>query len=124
MDEQEATKETENKSVASFQGKRNPLIDHPEFTDRITQYWTAASPTLYPDIAASPASASLGSVVYTDSVAYNLTVVNRGRAALSISSVTLQNGTTGYSILSWPSSVPVDSFGTVRIKFKPTLPAP
>lgn len=111
-----------NNAIASYQLKRNPLIDHPEFTDRITQYYTTAAPTLYPDIAASPASASLGSVVYTDSVVYNLTVVNRGRATLTISSVTLQNATTGYSILSWPSTVPVDSFGTVRVKFKPTLP--
>ncbi len=111
-----------NNSIASYQLKRNPLIDHPEFTDRITQYYTSATPTLFPDIAASPASASLGSVVYTDSVIYNLTVVNRGRAALNISSVTLQNASTGYSILSWPSIVPVDSFGTVRVKFKPTLP--
>ncbi len=118
-----SAKETaRNNAVASYQLKRNPLIDHPEFTDRITQYWTTAAPTLYPDIAASRASASLGSVVYTDSVVYNLTVVNRGRATLNISSVTLQNGTTGYSILSYPSSVPPDSFGTVRIKFKPTLP--
>ncbi len=111
-----------NNAIASYQLKRNPLIDHPEFTDRITQYYTTAAPTLYPDIAASPASASLGSISYTDSITYNLTVVNRGRATLNISSVTLQNGTTGYSILSYPSTIPVDSFGTVRVKFKPTLP--
>lgn len=111
-----------NNSIASYQGKRNPLIDHPEFTDRITHYYTSSVPTFYPDIVASPANALLGSVVYTDSVEYNLIVVNRGRATLNISSVTLQNATTGYSILSFLSMVPVDSFGIVKVKFKPTLP--
>lgn len=111
-----------NNAIASYQLKRNPLIDHPEFTDRITQYYTATAPTLYPDIAASPVSANLGSISYMDSLVYSLTIVNRGRAVLNITSVTRQNATTGYSILSYPSSVPVDSFGTVRIKFKPTLP--
>jgi len=111
-----------NNAIASYQGKRNPLIDHPEFLDRITYFYTSTTPTLYPDIVASPTSASLGSVVYYDSVEYNLTVVNRGRGTLNISSVTLQNGTTGYSMLSFPSTVPADSFGIVKVKFKPTLP--
>ncbi|MEO8168868.1 MAG: endonuclease, partial [bacterium] len=84
-----ANETSRNNSVASFQGKRNPLIDHPEFTDRITQYYTPTAPTLSPGIVPSPPTASLGSVVYTDSVTYNLIVVNRGRAALTISSVTL-----------------------------------
>ncbi len=118
-----STKERQrNNGVATYQGKRNPLIDHPEFTDRITQYYTSTAPTLYPDVAASPASASLGSVVYTDSVTFKLAIVNKGRATLTISSVTLQNGTTGYSIVSFPASIPADTFGIVNVKFKPTLP--
>jgi endonuclease I len=111
-----------NSAIASYQGKRNPLIDHPEFLDRISYFYTSTAPVLYPDIVVSPTNASLGSVVYYDSVEYNLTMVNRGRGALSISSVTLQNGTTGYSILSFPATVPADSFGIVKVKFKPTLP--
>lgn len=120
-----STKETlRNNAIAlaANQNKRNPLIDHPEFTDRITAFYTTSAPTLYADIVASPATASLGSVSYLDSVVYKLMIVNRGRATLTISSVTLQSGTTGYSILSYPTSIPADTFGTVSVKFKPTLP--
>jgi endonuclease I len=119
-----STKEiNRNNAIAlpTNQNKRNPFIDHPEFADRITQLYTTAAPTLYSDIAVSPSTASFGSVAFNDSSEFNVIVTNRGRAALTISSVTLQNGSAAFTIVSSPSSVPVDSFAIVKVKLKPSV---
>ncbi len=108
-----------NNAIASFQGKRSPFIDHPEFMERITALYTSAAPVLYSAIAVSPQSNGFGSVGVGDSLTASLVIVNRGRNTLNISSVTLQSPSTIFSVISSPGSVPVDTFGIVRVKFKP-----
>ncbi len=117
-----STKEiNRNNAIAlpTNQNRRNPFIDHPEFTDRITQLYTTTAPTLYPNIVVSPTTVAFGNVALGDSSEFSMPIVNRGRNTLSISSVALQNASTVYSILSSPTSIPVDTFGVVRMKFKP-----
>ncbi|MEO8166951.1 MAG: endonuclease [bacterium] len=111
-----------NNAIATYQGKRNPLIDHPEFIDRITYFRVSTAPTLQPDIVASPVSVQFSSVAFGDSSEWKLTIVNRGRAQLSISSIALQSSSASFALLDAPTQVPVDSFRQVRIKFKPDQP--
>ncbi len=111
-----------NDAVATYQGKRNPLIDHPEFVDRITYFRTSTAPTLQPDIVASPVSVQFSSVASGDSSEWRLVIVNRGRTQLAISSVALQNQSPAFTLLDSSTQVPVDSFRQVRIKFKPDQP--
>lgn len=108
-----------NNAVATYQGKRNPLIDHPEFIDRITYFRTPTAPTLQPDILVSPAVVQFPSVAFGDSSEWRLTIVNRGRSQLAISSVGLQNPSASFLLLDSPTQVSTDSFTQVRLKFKP-----
>ncbi len=111
-----------NNAIATYQGKRNPLIDHPEFIDRITYFRISTAPTLQPDILVSPASVQFSSVAFGDSSEWRVTIVNRGRTQLAISSVGLQNPSAVFVVLNSPTQVPVDSFMQVRVKFKPDQP--
>jgi endonuclease I len=111
-----------NNAIAVYQGKRNPLVDHPEFIDRISYFRTTVPPTLQPDILASPANMLLKPTAFGDSSDFRLTIVNRGRASLSVSSIALQTPAAAFRILDVPVNVPVDTFWTVRLRFKPDAP--
>lgn len=117
-----SAKETQrNNRVATYQGKRNPLIDHPEFLDRISSFRSSVVPTLYPDIHASSNNISFGTVAVGDSVEWALIVLNNGRAGLSISGLSLQSPSSNFRIVNTPTVVPVDSFASVRIRFIPAV---
>jgi deoxyribonuclease-1 len=108
-----------NNAIATFQGKRNPLIDHPEFIDRITYLRTTALPPQNPDIVVSPSSIDFGTVAVGDSVEWNLLLMNNGLVTLTLSSITLQSPSSSFQVVSYNTSVGVDSFQLVRIRFKP-----
>jgi hypothetical protein len=108
-----------NNAIAVYQGKRNPLVDHPEFIDRISYFRSTVLPTLQPDVLASPLTIQFMPVAFGDSSEFRLTVVNRGRAPLLLSSVALQSPSTSFRIIDVPLSVPADSFWTIRMRFKP-----
>ena len=111
-----------NNAIASFQGKRNPLIDHPEFIDRITYFRPHSPPQVNPDISVSPMALDFGTVAVGDSSEWNLTIVNSGLAPLTIFSVSFQTPTTIFQIVDTAASVPIDSFVQVRVRFKPDQP--
>ncbi|GEM_PF-465325 len=115
-----AKESNRNTAIANYQGKRNPLVDHPEFIDRIATFRSSTPPTLYPEIATSPAQISFGTIAAGDSVEWIYTVINTGRASLSVSSFALQTPSTIFKIIDLPGTVPIDSFKQVRIRFVPT----
>ena len=108
-----------NNAVATYQGKRNPLIDHPEFADRITYFRSALAPQLQPDIVASPSAMQFGTVAVGDSSEWRLAIVNRGREVLTVSSISLQSASPAFRILDAPASIPTDSCVQVRVRFRP-----
>jgi endonuclease I len=111
-----------NNAIATYQGKRNPLVDHPEFIDRISYFRSTVPPQLQPDIVVSPTNLQFRAVAFGDSSDFRLTIVNHGKADLAVSSVALQTSTPALRILDVPISVSVDSFWTVRVRFKPDTP--
>jgi endonuclease I len=108
-----------NSAIATYQGKRNPLIDHPEFIDRITYFRTSTLPPQNPDIAVSPSSINFGTVAVGDSVEWKLLLLNNGLATLTLSSIALQSSSSSFQVVSYTGSVGVDTFQLVRIRFKP-----
>lgn len=116
-----STKEIQrNNRIATYQIKRNPLIDHPEFFDRISSFHNPAAPTLFPDISTSASTINFGSIAAGDSVEWTLVILNNGRASLGITGLTLQTPSSSFRIVDTPTTVPVDSFRQVRLRFVPT----
>jgi hypothetical protein len=109
-------------AIALYQGKRNPLVDHPEFIERISYFRVNTPPPQYPDIAVSPAAIDFGPVAVGDSAEWRLLIMNNGEAPLSISSIALQSPSSNFQVVSFVNYVSVDSFQRVRIRFTPTLP--
>jgi len=112
-----------NNAVAAFQGKRNPLIDHPEFIQRISSFRSLTPPALVPDIRVSPLSMDFGTAAVGDSVEWICTVVNIGRGSLAVSGISIDNPSDGFHVVDGISNVPADSFAQVRIRFKPLVPS-
>jgi endonuclease I len=108
-----------NNRVATYQGKRNPLIDHPEFIDRISYFRISTAPALSPDISTSTTAINFGTIASGDSVEWKLVIINNGRASLNITGLTLQSSSSIFRIIDTPTSVPVDSFAQVRVRFVP-----
>ncbi len=111
-----------NNAVASFQGKRNPLIDHPEFIQRISSFRSLTPPSPVPDIRVSPLSMDFGTAAVGDSVEWICTVVNIGRGALAVSGISIDNPSDAFYVVDGISTVPADSFAQVKIRFKPLVP--
>jgi endonuclease I len=103
-------------ALPTNQGKRNPLIDHPEFVERITHFYSTAAPALHPNIVVSPSSVNFGNVLVNTTAGFDLIINNTGRATLDITSVTL-SGSSDFFVASSPTSIPPDTFGVVRVQF-------
>jgi hypothetical protein len=116
-----STKETLRCSaIAVYQGKRNPLVDHPEFIDRITYFRSSTVPTQSPDIAVSPATINFGQVAVGDTGTWRLLIRNTGMAPLSILNIGLQSASSNFQIGSFVNGLPADSFQQVVVRFTPT----
>jgi endonuclease I len=111
-----------NDAIASFQGNRNPFVDHPEFVERISIFRVLTPPALSPAIRVAPGSIGFGDVAHLDSSEYRLTIVNTGRAPLSISTITFQSPAPGFVLVDNATVVPADTFTQIRIRFVPDAP--
>ena len=109
-------------AIALYQGKRNPLVDHPEFVDRISYFRTSTAPLQSPDIAVSPRTINFGTVAVGDSAGWNLLIMNRGAVPLNITGIVLQSASPAFTVVSSISAVPRDSFQLVHIRFNPPQP--
>ncbi|HQF41809.1 MAG TPA: endonuclease [Ignavibacteriaceae bacterium] len=80
-----------NNAIASYQQKRNPFIDHPEFVDRIYSFTTN---NIRPTIAKFdllPSSLPFDSTVITNTSVKNFFAINTGSAALIIDSINISD---------------------------------
>ncbi|MBI4535360.1 MAG: endonuclease [Ignavibacteriae bacterium] len=109
-------------AIALFQGKRNPLVDHPEFVERISYFRSTTPPPVNPTIIMSPAAIDFGTISSGDSIQWQLTAVDNGRGILNISSIALQNPSPNFVVVDQPTTIPPDSFVQTRIRFKPDQP--
>ncbi|MBS4027048.1 MAG: endonuclease [Ignavibacteriales bacterium] len=119
LDSADSREKARNNRIASFQNKRNPFIDHPEFVDRIAKFH-GASPTIFAsDIFVSNSDIGFGNASVGDTIERSFIIGNNGNAALTISPLLSSNNFK----LKQPNftAIPPDSFATVIIQFIPTL---
>jgi len=105
-----------NEAIFGYQRNRNPFVDYPEFTDRITSISTTANATLKAEITPSVDEIRLSGVP-TWTSPYKLVLTNTGTASATInlahssSDITLSTNTANLQ--------PGESI-TIEVTFKPT----
>jgi hypothetical protein len=84
----DADEEQRNEDIYDLQYNRNPFIDHPEFVERISSFFSTAMETAAPEIAAAPAQIDLGTVGFSTTAYHTVAVINTGNDTLNVASVT------------------------------------
>ncbi|NUN10374.1 MAG: endonuclease [Ignavibacteriaceae bacterium] len=80
-----------NNLIAQNQGKRNPLIDHPDFVDRIYSFTTSASRPLITKTQYIPSHVSFDTVGVNDSTKAKIYILNTGTSEIRIDSVSFSD---------------------------------
>ena len=80
-----------NSAIASFQLKRNPYIDHPEFVDRIYSFATNNIRPAFAELNILPLALSFDSTAVGDTTINYIFLVNAGSAELIIDSITIND---------------------------------
>lgn len=106
-----------NTSIAGYQGKRNPFIDHPDFVDRIYSFSTSS---VRPQIALAelfPAELNMPAVSAGSNSDLAFFIVNSGNTSLTVSNISASNNT--FTILNTVSSVAAHSSARINVRFSP-----
>jgi endonuclease I len=111
-----------NNGVQAAQGNRNPYVDHPDFIDRIGSFigtYAAAPQTV--SALYFPTTEGFGNVQINTALEGDVTLSNTGTANLSISSVTVDNGS--FSIVSGAEAgnVTPGQSRVIKVRFNPTV---
>jgi hypothetical protein len=91
LDTVEIIESTRNDAIASFQQRRNPFIDHPEFVDRIFSFATNNPRPVFAELDALPLKINFDSTAIGDSSFQYLYVISKGSAHLIIDSITISD---------------------------------
>lgn len=104
-----------NNGIYERQHNRNPFIDHPEFLDRISSFYSNATVATAPDIAVAPQTLNY-SLAATDTI--YLEIANSGNAALQIGGIS-ENATWLSAIGAFPHSIATGEKWPVALIFTP-----
>jgi endonuclease I len=107
-----------NASIASYQLKRNPFIDHNELVDRIFSFTTSNTQPTNPKLTAYPYYLLFDSTSVGDSTKMILSVVNYGDKLLSLNNIS--STLPEFSIKNFPSQIPKYEKANVDVWFKPS----
>ncbi|MBZ0200933.1 MAG: endonuclease [Ignavibacteriaceae bacterium] len=105
-----------NNKIATFQGKRNPYIDHPEFADRIYSFLGTARPSVYA-AEVYPMILKFDSTAVGDTSAMNLYIVNTGNSEMLINQLTVQ--LSNFNVNTYDHSILPGMIGKINILFIP-----
>ncbi len=89
LDTVESRERRRNNYLQQYQGKRNPLIDHPEFTDRIYSFLTATNRPVITSGSVYPKRVSFDTVNAGETAPVSLYLVNTGSGAIKLDSVSV-----------------------------------
>jgi len=106
-----------NNYILNYQQKRNPLIDHPEFADRIYSFYLNPVRPTSPGFEVYPFRLSFDSTGIGDNSKKILNIFNDGSATLKIDSIRSDNS--NFSIVSSIDSVQKKENKKVEIAFVP-----
>ncbi|QQS38079.1 MAG: endonuclease [Ignavibacteriales bacterium] len=80
-----------NTAIASFQMKRNPFIDHPEFANRIYSFVTNTPRPLFTELKVLPLEVNFDSTLVGDSTSQFIYIANKGNGILNLDSIVLSD---------------------------------
>jgi len=106
-----------NTRVESFQHKRNPFIDHPDFADRIYSFITTNTTPQAPLFKAVPVACSFDSTNVSDTSYATVYVNNPGNSLLTVNSMSVNS--MQFKIVNTPASIDPSSYKKVTIMFVP-----
>jgi deoxyribonuclease-1 len=84
----DADEEQRNEDIYALQYNRNPFIDHPEFVERISSFFSTAAEPMAPEIVTAPAQIDLGTIGFSKAAYHFIAVANTGNDTLDVSSIT------------------------------------
>lgn len=106
-----------NSAIASFQLKRNPFIDHPEFVDRVYSFATNNVRPVNPILDVLPLKINYDSTQTGDSTLHYVYIANKGNGQLVIDSVSISDSRFKIN----PCSFVVNAYSNFKlpVHFKP-----
>lgn len=107
-----------NTAIAFYQGKKNPLIDHPEFIDRVYSFISNTSATPSAKLNVYPKGVVFDTVYVNDSAYVSMWLVNSGNKNLTIALGSISNP--AFSFVNLPVQIAANSAVEVLVSFKPT----
>ncbi len=117
FDTVDAKERARNNGIAFYQLKRNPLIDHPEFVDRIYSFVSNTTRPVFSKMSAAPYYLNFDTTSVGDSTILYFTIVNSGTKILNL--LTRTTGTEIFTILNLPFQVMPNSMVQVAVSFAP-----
>lgn len=117
FDTVDARERARNNGIAFYQLKRNPLIDHPEFVERIYSFVSNTTRPVFSKMSAAPYHLNFDTTSVGDSTILYFTIVNSGTKILNIQTRT--TGTELFTILNLPFQVMPNSQVKVSVSFAP-----
>jgi len=117
LDTVDLAERNRNNAIALLQGKRNPLIDHPEFVSRIYSFRSNINRPKTAQFVAYPQVGIVDSTFIGDTTHYELRLLNQGNTTLNINSISLSDNR--FKIESFPDSISSASNAVLGIMFIP-----
>jgi len=104
-----------NEDIYALQDNRNPFIDHPEFSERISSFFGTAVRSVEPEIVICPADIDMGTIGFDSTAHYYFAIINGGDDSLHVSSITSSNP--GFSASKYATALDARTFEYVRIGY-------
>jgi endonuclease I len=117
LDTVDAAERYRNNAIALLQGKRNPLIDHPEFVNRIFSFRSNTNRTKSALFSAFPQRGIVDSTFIGDTTSFELNLLNTGNATLNINSVSSSDNRFVFELI--PDSISSTSSEKLKVLFIP-----
>lgn len=109
---------TRNNSIETYQGNRNPFIDHPEFADRIHDFINSSDRVAAPKFSVSSTNLKFGSRTVGQSYSWMVKLGNTGTSNLTVSSITSDNAK--FVIENSPTSISTGVVDSFKVIYTPT----
>lgn len=117
IDTVDSAERTRNTAIAALQGKRNPLIDHPEFVDRILSFRSNTNRAKFAYLNLFPSKTYFDSTEISDTSFVSINLVNKGSATLTISSININDSR--FKVLNVSNSITPFSNQKIQLAFIP-----
>ena len=114
----DAHETTRNNSIESFQGNRNPFVDHPEFADRIHDFINSTNRASSPKFSISSTNLKFGAKPTGQSYSWHVKLANTGTSNLSVASIISDN--LKFAVQNIPVSISTGLIDSFKVIYTPT----